>query len=338
MAKRKRLSPPRTDFLTDAQKETNPAELVSKAPETKSAFPLGVAQTAPRPAPIAQVAGDAAVTAALAEMTDMVTQARAEGRIVERLPLSAIDLGHLVRDRLKAQSEDLEALKSSLKARGQQVPVEVLDRGSKTSPRYGLISGWRRMLALSEIGADEVLAVVRESKSASDAYVAMVEENEIRSDISFYERARIVVKALEQGVYSDPKSALQSLFANVSRAKRSKIKSFMVLVKALDDVLRFPTSISEKSGLLIAKTLQADPSVADKIRASLSQTKPENSEQEIAALLKACRPPEPKGPVQNKAPRQISLHFDTDAKRIELSGEGVDEAFLTALESWLKKQ
>ena len=112
----------------------------------------------------------------------------------------------------------------------------------------------------------------------------------------------------------------------------------MVLVKELDDVLRFPTSISEKSGLLIAKTLQADPSVADKIRASLSQTKPENSEQEIAALLKACRPLEPKGPVQNKAPRQISLHFDTDAKRIELSGEGIDEAFLSALERWLKKQ
>ncbi|MDO6458438.1 ParB N-terminal domain-containing protein [Celeribacter halophilus] len=324
--------------MTDAQKETNPADPVSKAPETKSTFPLGVAQTSSRPAPIAQVAGDAAVTAALAEMTDMVTQARAEGRIVERLPLSAIDLGHLVRDRLKAQSEDLEALKSSLKARGQQVPVEVLDRGAKASPRYGLISGWRRMLALSEIGVDEVLAVVREPKSASDAYVAMVEENEIRSDISFYERARIVVKALEQGVYSDPKSALQSLFANVSRAKRSKIKSFMVLVEALDDVLRFPTSISEKNGLVIAKALQVDPSVANNIREGLSQTKPENAEQEIAALLKACRPAEPKKPVQNKAPRQISLHFDTDAKRIELSGEGIDEAFMSALESWLKKQ
>lgn len=338
MAKRKRLSPPRTDFLTDAQKETNPAETLSKVPETKSAFPLGVAQTSPRPAPIAQVAGDAAVTAALAEMTDMVTQARAEGRIVERLPLFAIDLGHLVRDRLKAQSEDLEALKSSLKARGQQVPVEVLDRGSKASPRYGLISGWRRMLALSEIGVNEVLAVVREPKSASDAYVAMVEENEIRSDISFYERARIVVKALEQGVYSDPKSALQSLFANVSRAKRSKIKSFMMLVEALDDVLRFPTSISEKNGLVIAKALQADPSVADSIRAGLIQAKPENAEKEIAALLTASRPSEPKTPAQDKVPRQIFLHFDTDAKRIELSGEGIDEAFLTALESWLKKQ
>jgi ParB/RepB/Spo0J family partition protein len=268
----------------------------------------------------------------------MVTQARAEGRIVERLPLSAIDLSHLVRDRLKAQSEDLEALKSSLKARGQQVPVEVLDRGPKASPRYGLISGWRRMLALSEIGVYEVLAVVREPKSASDAYVAMVEENEIRSDISFYERARIVVKALEQDVYSDPKSALQSLFGNVSRAKRSKIKSFMVLVEALDDVLRFPTSISEKNGLVIAKALQADPYVIDNIRASLDQTKPDNAEQEVAALLKACCSPEPKEPTQDKVPRQIFLHFDTDTKLIELSGEGIDEAFLSALESWLKKQ
>ena len=46
----------------------------------------------------------------------------------------------------------------------------------------------------------------------------------------------------------------------------------------------------------------------------------------------------PKKPVQNKVPRQVSLHFDTDAKRIELSGEGIDETFLSALERWLKKQ
>jgi hypothetical protein len=112
----------------------------------------------------------------------------------------------------------------------------------------------------------------------------------------------------------------------------------MVLVEALDDVLRFPTAISEKNGLVIAKALQADPSIVDKIRVGLSQTKPEDAEQEIAALLKACRSTEPTKPVQNKAPRQISLHFDTDAKRIELSGEGIDEAFLSALENWLKKQ
>ncbi|AVW93587.1 hypothetical protein DA792_21340 (plasmid) [Celeribacter baekdonensis] len=199
MAKRKRLTPARPDVTSlGGGVEPNPAEIESKAPETKSMFPLGVARPAPRP-PIAQVAGEAAVSAALTELTETVARARAEGRIVELLALSDVDKGHLVRDRVHVQSEDLDALKSSLLTRGQQTPIEVVDRGTGVSPRYGLISGWRRLLALSEIEADQVLAIVRQPKTSSDAYVAMVEENEIRADISFYERARIVVKALEQG-------------------------------------------------------------------------------------------------------------------------------------------
>lgn len=338
MAKRKRLTPARTDFLSEPQIETNPAEHVSKAPESKSMFPMGVAQSSPRPAPISQVAGDAAARAALTEMTEMVTKARAEGRIVERLPLSAIDLGHLVRDRLQTRSDEFEALKSSLRTRGQQVPVEVLDRGKDASPRYGLISGWRRMLALSEIGSEDVLAIVREPKSASDAYVAMVEENEIRADISFYERARIVVKALEQGIYSDSKAALQSLFANVSRAKRSKIKSFTVLVEALDDVLRYPDAISERNGLEIAKYLQSDPRAADQIRTALQEQPARTAEAELACLLKLCRKAVAKPQRAERSPKEISVRYDAASKRIELSGKDIDGDFHQALEAWLKKQ
>ena len=336
MAKRKRLTPARTDFLSET--ETNPAQTESKAPEAKSMFPMGIAQSSPRPAPIAQVAGDAATRAAFDEMTDMISTARAEGRIVERLSLSDIDLGHLVRDRIQARSEELDALKSSLKARGQQVPVEVLERGPEASPRYGLISGWRRMLALSEIGAADVLAIVREPKSASDAYVAMVEENEIRADISFYERARIVVKALEQGVYSDPKAALQSLFANVSRAKRSKIKSFTVLVEALDDVLRYPDAISERNGLEIAKYLQSDPQAPNQIRTALQEQPARTAEAELACLLELCRKAGEKPQRAERSPKEISVHYDAASKRIELSGKDIDADFHQALEAWLKKQ
>ena len=53
----------------------------------------------------------------------------------------------------------------------------------------------------------------------------MVEENEIRADLSFFERARIVRRAVEGGVFGSEKQALQSLFSAASYAKRSKIKT-----------------------------------------------------------------------------------------------------------------
>ena len=50
----------------------------------------------------------------------------------------------------------------------------------------------------------------------------MVEENEIRVGLSYYERARIVAKAVAQGVFETEKQALQRLFHTASRPKRSK--------------------------------------------------------------------------------------------------------------------
>ena len=88
------------------------------------------------------------------------------------------------------------ALMASLESRGQQTPIEVVELADG---RFGLISGWRRLTALRQLQADEgrgqgldtVLALLRRPDTASDAYVSMVEENEIRTDLSHFERGRI---------------------------------------------------------------------------------------------------------------------------------------------------
>ena len=179
MAKRKRLTAPQPEYLSQ-----------SAGLETKS-NPF----TAP---PIAQVAGDASAVSALRELTDMVAEARAKGLLLQELPLDAVEASHLVRDRVAVDPSEQAALVESLRARGQQTPIDVVDRGDGALPRYGLISGWRRLSALRQIRdetgeIDTVLAQIRVPEGSSDAYVAMVEENEIRAGLSFYERARIVV-------------------------------------------------------------------------------------------------------------------------------------------------
>jgi len=326
MAKRKRLSAAQPEYLSHASRS-----------ETKS-NPF----TAP---PIAQVAGEAATVSALRELTDMVTEARTKGLLLQELPLEAVDAGHLVRDRVAVDPVEQAALVESLRARGQQTPIDVMDHGEDTHPRYGLISGWRRLSALRQIcdedgGDGTVLAQIRVPEGSSEAYVAMVEENEIRAGLSFYERARIVVKALEEGVYPDAKTALQTLYANVSRAKRSKIKSFMVLVESLENHLRFPTRIGERLGLQLASALQHDSAIASRLKKTLQDAAATSPETEHAVLIAALRAPAPsvEKPAQKSAACVPDMLFDVATSTITLSGPGVDADLARELTRWLARR
>ena len=104
-------------------------------------------------APIADVASEASATAALEELSREMQNAQAAGRMIVSLPLSEIRLDHLVRDRIPQQGEDMDALLASLRARGQQTPIEVV---ALAQGGYGLISGWRRCTALSLLQSEGV--------------------------------------------------------------------------------------------------------------------------------------------------------------------------------------
>ena len=239
MAKRKRLGGPLQDYLST---------------------PQGPAASAP----IARVAGDAAASAAFDEVSRELSEAREEGRLVLRLPLESVEAAWMTRDRAHpgtGDDPDFAALLDSLRRNGQRSPIEVVEIAPG---RYGLLSGWRRLTALRQLrdeGGDvsTVLAFPRRPESAQAAYLAMVEENEIRLGLSYYERARIAARAVEAGVFATPKAALQGLFASASRARRSKIGSFLAIYRVLGDEIRFPQAMTERLGLALAKVIDADP-------------------------------------------------------------------------------
>jgi ParB family chromosome partitioning protein len=287
MAKRKRLTPPA------------PQDVAQRAPETKGMFtdaPTGLVPSSVRtrlagkPAPIADMAGASAATAALKEVSTELANARLEGRLVAKLALDQIDASHLMRDRIMIDDDDMNTLIASLRARGQQTPIEVLET---RAGYYGLISGWRRLAALRRLYDETedtrfatVHALIRNPASAQDAYLAMIEENEVRVGLSYYERAQIVVRTVQAGVYPNTKRALQTLFANASRAKRSKIKSFVPIVEALGAVLQFPTAITERVGLELSQKL-ADEGFAKALCANIEKADVESIEAEQSLILSA---------------------------------------------------
>ena len=315
--------------------------------------------------PIARVAGAEAATAALREVADELAGARAEGRLALRLPLAQVEDGWLVRDRLTPEGEEFEALVASLRAHGQRMAVEVTELGAGAGgDRYGLISGWRRLTALRRLHAETgearfatVLAVLRRPEGAQAAYLAMVEENEIRADLSHYERARIAARAAEAGVFADDRAALKALFGAASRPRRSKIGTFLAIYRALDGHLRFPAAIPERLGLQLGRALETDAELGQALRARLATTPPGDAAEELTLLAEAlprtdpapgAQPTEltPSGPAPREteaapdrpdppAPLAPGVRLGGGPGRVTLSGAGVDAEFIDRLRDWL---
>lgn len=363
MAKRKRLIPsllaPGYDQPGAEHPGSDPAGSAlpgfapDSAPLEVKAFlrpGLGAAPAmgAPMTPPIARVAGEAAAHAALDEMAGVLARARAEGRLVQALPLAAVDLGHLVRDRIGLDEEELAPLIASIRDHGQRMPVEVTDLGGG---RYGLISGWRRMQALQRLSDQTqeprfgtVLALLRRPAEAAEAYVAMVEENEIRLGLSYYERARIAARAVDLGVFDTEKQALQRLFAAASRARRSKIGSFLSIYRLLDAGLRFPAAIPERLGLALSRALDERPVEAAALAAELTADPAAEPGEEAARLARfvAGKPGGVRAAVAAPTRQEIRpglfLEVTGGFTRpvLTLSGPALDPVLRDRLETWLK--
>jgi ParB family chromosome partitioning protein len=287
---------------------------------------------APRPpaAPIARVAAEAAGAAALDEMAETLRRARDDGRLALELPLDAIAADHLTRDRLPAEDEDMAALRESLRAHGQRMPIEVTPLAGALP--YGLISGWRRLMALKALYAETgdprfatAKAIVRRPEAAADAYAAMVEENEIRVGLSQYERARVAALATRRGVFPSEKAALLALFPTASRPKRSRIRAFVEIVHALDGTLRFPAQLPERLGLRLVEALRAGQ--GPRIAAALAAADPATPEAELAALTAALAPkrsPAPAHAAETLRPG-VALAASLQGRKLTLtlSGPGV---------------
>lgn len=305
-------------------------------------------------APIARVAAEAAGAAALQELTESVARARDSGRMVLDLPLDAIAADHLIRDRIPAPlesgDEDMAALRESIRLHGQRTPIEVTPlapRGAANGAAlpYGLISGWRRLQALKALHAATgearfatVQALVRRPETAADAYVTMVEENEIRLGLSHYERARVAALATARGVFPSEDDALRALFATASRPKRSRIRAFLDIVHALDDVLRFPAHLPERLGLALVERLRTEEGARARIAAALAAADPATPEAELAALTALLAAPKPAPVTEDLAPGlTLETRLTGRTLTLKLTGEAVTPALAADLRALLDR-
>lgn len=359
MAKRKTLVAPSSDDLSRLEDEFRR--------ETLGRSPLA--------APIAHVAADAAAQLDPRPVIDRAAEARdradaqrlrraeAAGLVIREVPLGEINADALVRDRMALDSDELMELQTSIAAHGLRLPIEIFDlaKPGTDGQSFGLLSGYRRLRAVQNLhkltGQEKyatVKAVVRDPATLGGPFAAMVEENEIRSSLSHFERGRIAVIAAQQGVFPNVEAAVDALFAQASKAKRSKIRSFALIFEDLGDMLMFPHALREKEGLRLATALR-DGNQA-RIREGLADVAPETAGEEldrIEAVLATLEPTVPRPdrggrpatrPTRGKSVdlptgvRLVSGH-DGEAWYIRLEGKRVDarlvEDMVHQLETWL---
>jgi ParB family chromosome partitioning protein len=135
----------------------------------------------------------------------------------------------------------------------------------------------------------------------------MIEENEIRSGLSQYERGRAAASAVHDGVFQTVDEAVAVLFQNASKAKRSKVRSFALIFEELGDMLEFPDALSEKRGLKLAQTLRqgGETRIRDGLAAATSATSDEEwavIERVIESLEVPERDPKRGGRPRSAAP------------------------------------
>ncbi|WP_146590994.1 ParB/RepB/Spo0J family partition protein [Puniceibacterium confluentis] len=349
MARRRKLETPSAEALEQLESEFR------RETPTRSAM-----------APIAQVAADAAQSAPVADPATRARQARDtadaetlraardKGLVMLELPLAAIATDSLIRDRAVIGEAEMEELRLSIAANGLRLPIEVYELAdSEGELRYALLSGYRRLLAVRGLhartgdpGYATIRAVLRAPRDISDGFIAMVEENEIRANLSHFERGRIAAIAAHNGAFASVSEAVDALFFAASKSKRSKVRSFAQIFEEIGDLLSFPEALTERQGLRLANALRADAGQA--LRAALAEGQGSDPVGEWAVLeriiatteeqprdrARGGRPrAEPKGPARIETSSGVVLRRISDSQGylIRLEGRRVDADMVDAI-------
>ncbi|WP_299146600.1 ParB N-terminal domain-containing protein [uncultured Tateyamaria sp.] len=260
MAKRRQLEVPSAEALKEIE-EGFARETTPRSPRAPIADV--VADAASRSDPLPQhLREENARDRADAEA---LRQARARGLVVVELPIHDITSDALSRDRVDLNEEDMAELRRSIAEHGVRLPIEVFEpTNPDAAGKFALISGFRRLAAVRELNAlsggerhTTIPAFVRAPDTLADAVVAMIEENEIRTGLSQYERGRAAAIAVHDGVFASVDDAVNALFSSASKAKRSKVRSFALVHEELGDMLRYGPRLTERQCLRIAGGLRA---------------------------------------------------------------------------------
>ena len=202
-----------------------------------------------------------------------------KSRAIIEVPADMIDDAG-IEDRLDDDPAGIEALMSSIREYGQQVPV-LLRHSPNVEGRYDIVFGRRRVAALRRLGLP-VKAMVR-SLNDRELVVAQGQENSARKDLSFIEKANFARQMVAAGY--DRKLVCDALSID-----KTVISRMLTVVEALPDRLIRAIGAAPSAGrdrwLALAQKAQGRP-VEDLVPLAVGP----DSDTRFAAVLSALNTP-----------------------------------------------
>ena len=265
-----------------------------------------------------------------------VSQSIAElkSRALIEVDAALIDPGG-IEDRLEEDKADQEKLKESLKAYGQQVPV-LLRNDPAQDGRYQVVYGRRRIAALRSLGMP-VKAMVRDM-SDHDLVIAQGQENAVRRDLTFIEKANFARQMREAGF--DRKVICDALHIDKTVISRMLSVADAVLPSVIRAIGPAP-SIGRDRWIQFSE-LFANKSGPGPIFAAIKQFNGLSSDQRFELALEALeggQKPKEKAKVQRTPARVVPGAHDTPLARARTSGGKTTVTFdakdTDGFEDWL---
>jgi len=221
------------------------------------------------------------------------------------IPLSEIDVDALPRDRNVTEAAPMADLEHSVATAGLRQPIEVWELRSPRAPlRYGLLSGFRRLSACRAQGHSMIPAFQRSPSSIPEVMADMVAENEVRIQITPWEKGRFSLAAVNEGHSDTPDAAVAALYPVRSRQTRARLRSFALVAEALEQHLSSPERLSSRQMERLAAALRTgwEKMIAATL-APLRTASPEGQWAALQPLLAESRSDEP-APA-NPRPRRL---------------------------------
>ena len=227
-----------------------------------------------------------------------------------QIPLAAIAMDALPRDRAALDPTALDELQASIANTGLRQPIEVWQLSSPQGDKtHGLISGLRRLTVhhtlhcLRPTGFGTIAAFLRSPTSIADAMAAMVAENEIRADLSPWDKGRTLVQAVDQGIFPTIEAAALTLHPSITRQKRHTIRSYASVVDLLQGQLSAPETLTHSQMLRLAQALRGGlVDLIQHILHGLQGQSPENQWQALLPTLSEADRHDPETPATAKSP------------------------------------
>ena len=220
----------------------------------------------------------------------------------------------LLRDRSHLDDTAIEDLAASIHRDGLRQPIEVWALSQPTEThRYGLISGLRRLTATRLLNSRNhatnttIAAFLRTPASIPDAMAQMIAENEIRENLTPWERGLTLATAVAQDLFPTIDAAILALHPTANKQKRTRLRTLALVVEELEDCFTTPEKLSQNQIERLAACLRGGltPLIHQILKENRRKSLPSQWAALLPTLTEALAPESEPTPTTPGRPRRL---------------------------------